>query len=84
MSNPNDPLGHTHNIYQTICLVAVIWPFILVGGLFWFVDTVKTAALEREAKRAELYARAHTPAGRDIPRCDKELWLRIKDGCNDT
>ena len=38
-------------------------------------------------KEASAYQRASprlpTNSYPEIPQCDKELWLRIKDGCND-
>ena len=51
--------------------------FILILCADAIVDAAKANAiyeLERQTK-----VQGWTP--REIPKCDKELWLRIKDGC---
>ena len=54
----------------------VMFPILVIAGLFWFYDFVQTSAEERRMQR-------HQPtwAPREIPQCDKELWERITDGC---
>ena len=64
------------------------WVDHLLGGLcvvfIWFcIMVVKEAKGHYDAEQApkpKAEVRSMYP---EIPQCDKELWLRIKDGCNE-
>ena len=60
--------------------ILVFWmlsPLLLAGGLMWFYDYVKANA-PRPAVQAQ-----PTDWRPDIPQCDKPLWERITEGCNE-
>ena len=46
----------------------------MIVMILWF-EMARAQPIPRE--EPEIYY------GPEIPKCDKELWLRIKDGCND-
>jgi len=55
---------------------------ILLLIIVWFsIAAIKTAhAHGHRVIEKHVVSESNGP---DIPRCDKELWLRIKDGCNE-
>lgn len=61
-----------------------ILPFMVCLAIF--VVAVMRAALAHADEQARI-PQVEEPAGYShgppIPKCDKELWLRIKDGCNE-
>lgn len=66
-----------------ISSIRKLWPEYLMlvftaSILTFFTHQVWTVA-EAQASIERPEPRAWTP--RKIPKCDKELWLRIKDGC---
>ena len=67
LQNKTDWIDH----FLGIMCVLFIWFCVLV---------VKEAKAYDEAKQPP---RLPTWSSPEIPKCDKELWLRIKDGCND-
>ena len=59
-----------------------MWMFIIgfvLGSTFGFSGAVKF--LELVEVQTEKVVEAH---GRPIPKCDKPLWERIKDGCDES
>ena len=63
----------------------VLLPVVVLFGLAWFVETLQNHHQAKQIRIAEMQARAQriTPRGRKIPKCDKPLWDRITDGCDD-
>ena len=55
----------------------MIWPFLLISFSAWVIQAVKAHA---ERPRPQVVAKDWRP---DIPQCDKPLWDRIREGCDD-
>ena len=56
----------------TLCLIGLLF-----GSMAYaIITTAEQSYIPKPTKTS-------TPMYPDIPKCDKELWLRIKDGCND-
>lgn len=53
----------------------VMWTIIVLAGLVSYAIVSTAAAYEVPEPRKPTWS---SP---DIARCDKELWLRVKDGC---
>ena len=51
--------------------------------LFAVTYVIMSVLLIEASKAAEPVPAPEIYYGPDIPKCDKELWLRIKDGCNE-
>lgn len=60
-------------------MIFFLWPLLVAGGLMWFYDFVKTNAPSRVQNEAIPY-RDWRP---EIPQCDKPLWDRIREGCDE-
>jgi len=57
----------------------IVVPFLVCMVIFVIVvlQNAVAYAAEPEPAQPEIWY------GPEIPKCEKELWLRIKDGCND-
>lgn len=55
----------------------ILFPVVVIIGLLWFVDTLRTHAEQRDAEQPDTMADWRP----DIPECDEPLWERIKDRC---
>jgi len=63
---------------EKMVVYGIVWPFMICALIFCFVVIKSAYGYERHApKEPQVWT------GPEIPKCDKELWLRIKDGCKD-
>jgi hypothetical protein len=61
----------------------MLFPLTIVALLAHFVLFLKTHAEERQLEREANRPQVSEHYGPEIPECDKPLWERIKDRCQD-
>ena len=59
------------------------WDIIMIVLICVFTVAFAYAVIDTASGYQPYQVRQATYKMRDIPQCDKELWLRIKDGCDD-
>ena len=59
------------------------WDMIVVVSIALITVSFGYAVIDSASGHKHTPISTPTQVGRDIPQCDKELWLRIKDGCPD-
>lgn len=62
---------------EKMIVYGIVWPFLLCMVMFVVVVLMNASAHE------PVKPNAPTWQPREIPQCDKELWERITDGCDD-
>lgn len=67
----------TSKLSLSFVLMFLMWPIFVTAGVLWFVDFVKTNA------RAPVVQAEPKDWRPTIPHCDKPLWDRIREGCDD-
>jgi len=55
----------------------MLFPVLVLFGLLWFFDTLRTHAEMRDAAQPDTMADWRP----EIPQCDQPLWDRIRDRC---
>jgi len=76
---PKPTRGFAHLTDATGTISEVIGAATIVVLLIWATGAILMPVYAHEPGRP----RKGTYQAPDIPQCDKELWLRIKDGCDD-